>query len=354
MTDAPETKTVHLTDDRRMGGVTRFLEHLCALRTDDEVVFVKRNSLRARKYDATTIVSHLAISWRSLPMLIALRACNPSARLIHVEHSYCAGFEQHRVRKTARFHTLLRAVYALFDRVVAVSEGQAAWLQSIGVGPEKKLTAAPALIDLQPFLDVSDPEPSPKSRYGYVGRLDDQKGLDIALEAWTLIAPKNATLDIFGDGPKREALEASVKDFPNIRFHGKIDDPARAYESFDVALMPSRWEPYGLSCVEARAAGRSVVVADVDGLPEQMRSGGGMVVGTELASWLQVFSNAEGVLSLAKTAQRSRQSAINDQQAAQAAWTNLLGGSSDKDVRSADEPKSVLDAARALHFDHSH
>ncbi len=324
MTNAIETKTVHLTDDRRMGGVTRFLERLCEVRANDKVVFVKRHSLRARKYDATTIVSHLAISWRSLPMLIALRACNPSARLIHVEHNYCAGFEQHRVRKTARFHTLLRAVFALFDQVVAVSAGQANWLKAIGVVPEKKLSVASALIDLQPFLNIAAPSPSTQTRYGFVGRLDDQKGLDTVLDAWALVAPKNATLDIFGDGPKREALEAQVADIASVRFHGKVDDPARAYEAFDVAIMPSRWEPYGLSCVEARAAGRKVIVSDVDGLPEQVGSGGGMIVGTELAAWLQVFSRAAGDLLIFASAERTRQSAINDQQRALAVWTTLL------------------------------
>ena len=324
MTDAVETKTVHLTDDRRMGGVTRFLDRLCEVRPTDDVVFVKRHSLRARRYVATTIVSHLAISWRSLPMLIALRACNPSARLIHIEHSYCAGFEQHRVKKTARFHTLLRAVYALFDQVVTVSEGQAEWMQAIGVVPQRKLTVANPLIDLEPFLDIEAPKPSAKTRYGFVGRLDDQKGLDTVLEAWALVAPKNATLDIFGDGPKREALEALAGDLPSVRFHGKVDDPARAYEAFDIAIMPSRWEPYGLSCLEARAAGRTVIVSGADGLPEQVLNGGGMIVAAEVAAWLQILSTDAQALSIPKDAKKSRQTAIDDQKRAQLAWAEIL------------------------------
>ena len=327
MTNANQKKTIHLTDDRRMGGVTRFLDRLSQVRPDDEIVFVKRHSLRARKYAATTIVSHLAISWRSLPMLIALRACNPSARLIHVEHSYCRGFEQHRVRKTARFHTLLRAVYALFDQVVAVSEGQAAWLETIGVVPERKLTVATPLVDLAPFLAIEKPKPGAKTRYGFVGRLDDQKGLDSVLEAWALIAPKNATLDIIGDGPKREALEAQAADLPGVRFHGKTDDPAQAYEQFDVAILPSRWEPYGMSCLEARAAGRTVIVSDVDGLPEQVRNGGGMIVAAGVAAWIQTFSSNIDGLATAGTAERSRQIAIKDQRRAEVAWEELLGGS---------------------------
>jgi len=324
MTDKIETRTVHLVDDRRMGGVSRFLERLLELRPDDEIVHVPRKTLRARKYQATTIVSHLAVSWRSLPMLIALRACNPSARLVHVEHSYSGGFQQHRVPKTARFHTLLRTVYALFDQVAAVSDGQAGWMRTIDVVPAPKLLVAPPIVDLDPFLSLAAPTFEGPVRYGFVGRIDEQKGLDVALKAWAMIAPKNATLDIYGDGPTREALQASVAGISSVRFHGSTNDPAQAYESFDIAIMPSRWEPYGLSCLEARAAGRAVIVADVDGLPEQVARGGGLVVDASLPTWLQIFSRDVDKLSIFSTADGARRSALQDQARAVEAWQELL------------------------------
>ncbi len=324
MIDMNDSRTVHLVDDRRMGGVSRFLERLLELRPEDEIVYVPRKTLRARKYRATTIVSHLAISWRSLPMLIALRACNPSARLVHVEHSYSGGFQQHCVAKTPRFHTLLRTVYALFDQVAAVSDGQADWMRTIDVVQSPKLLVAPPIVDLDPFLSVPASAAEGPIRYGFVGRLDQQKGLDIALKAWAMISPVNATLDIYGDGPARDALQASVAGMSSVRFHGATSDPARAYESFDIAIMPSRWEPYGLSCLEARAAGRAVIVADVDGLPEQVSRGGGLVVDSSLPAWLQMFSRDVEKLSIFSTAAGARRSAIQDQARAVEAWQRLL------------------------------
>ncbi len=321
-------KVAHLVDDRRMGGVTRFLGCLAALRPCDEVFHVQRHSMRARKYSAATIVSHLAISWRSLPMLIALRACNPSARLIHVEHSYSAGFEEHRVPNKKRFHTLLRTVYALFDQVVCVSKGQAGWMHSIGVAPESKTVVATPLVDLAPFLAIAPAKPSKTIRYGFVGRLDEQKGLDVVIEAWKLIAPKNATLEIFGDGPKREALEAQAYDTSNVTFHGRTDDPAEAYEAIDVAILPSRWEPYGLSCVEARAAGRPVIVSDVDGLPEQVTQEGGMVVDRSLAPWVKLFAHPPEKTWDAVRAEQAKQNARDENAKAVSVWNALLDGES--------------------------
>ena len=326
MSNDQEMKIAHLVDDRRMGGVTRFLDCLSAMRPSDEVFHVQRHSLRARKYDAVTIVSHLAISWRSLPMLIALRACNPSARLVHVEHSYSRGFEEHRVSKPGRFHTLLRTVYALFDQVICVSEGQENWMHEIGIVPDRKTVVATPLVDLAPFLAIAPAAPSKTVRYGFVGRLDDQKGMDLAVEAWKLIAPANATLEIFGDGPRREVLEAQAADIPTIRFHGRVDNPALAYESIDVAILPSRWEPYGLSCLEARAAGRPVIVSDVDGLPEQVDEAGGLVVQRGLAPWLKIFAHAPENLWNAERSAQAKQRAVEENARSTAIWNAVLDG----------------------------
>ena len=163
----------------------------------------------------------------------------------------------------------------------------------------------------------------------------------MVLEAWALIAPKNATLDVFGDGPKREVLEMQAKDLPSIQFHGPIEDPARAYEVFDIAIMPSLWEPYGLSCIEARATGRPVIVSDVDGLPEQMRNGGGMVIANELPTWLHVFSADAQNLFLSVDAKKSKQTAIEDQKCALLAWTRILGPFLPEEMPSLTDTKSL-------------
>ena len=319
-------KTIHLIDDRRMGGVTRFLDRVSEMRPKDETLFVKRGSMRGHSHEAGTIVSHLAISWRSLPMMITLRACNPHARIIHVEHSYCAGFEAHRViaRKRDRFHTLLRSVYALFDEVVAVSNGQAAWMQGIGVVPDHKVRIAPPLVDLSPFLDISDARPGEALRYGFVGRLDAQKGLDLILDTWRESAPRAARFEIFGNGPMREELEAMVKGDPRIAFHGATSSPAAAYRLFDIAVMPSRWEPFGLSCLEARAAGRPTLVAPVDGLPEQVNGGGGWIVDGGPQAWGQVFAQDHDPTTFTLQSSAARRIATEQAAHSRARWASIL------------------------------
>ncbi len=319
-------KTVHLIDDRRMGGVTRFLDQVSTMRPSDTNVFVKRGTMRGHHHDAGTIVSHLAISWRTLPMLITLRACNPSARLVHVEHSYCAGFEENRVAayKHKRFHTLLRAVYALFDEVIAVSEGQGEWMRNIEVIPNRKVKIATPLVDLAPFLDIPAPTPSGALRYGFVGRLDEQKGLDAILKPWRDNAPTNARFEIFGNGPMREELEAIADGDPRITFHGVTDTPAEAYRTFDIALMPSRWEPFGLSCLEAQAAGRPAIVANVDGLPEQVADGGGLVLTGGPEVWAKFIASPMSFAKVGAESARGRRIAERNAINARARWAAIL------------------------------
>lgn len=61
---------------------------------------------------------------------------------------------------------------------------------------------------------------------------------------------------------------------PHIHFLGKIDDVPGFLSRCDAVVVPSRWEPWGNVCLEARAAARPVLVSDVDGLTEQAKNCG--------------------------------------------------------------------------------
>jgi glycosyltransferase involved in cell wall biosynthesis len=98
-----------------------------------------------------------------------------------------------------------------------------------------------------------------------VGRLAEQKGQDLLLDAWAevLDAVPEAQLVLVGDGPERAALEA--RDTPNVRFVG-AQDPTDFYAAADVVALPSRWEGGPLVPLEAMAMGRPVVAFAVQGV----------------------------------------------------------------------------------------
>jgi glycosyltransferase involved in cell wall biosynthesis len=115
-------------------------------------------------------------------------------------------------------------------------------------------------------------------RLGAYGRFAPQKGFDRLLAAMRLVGPNVATLHLAGFGPEAKTLEDLAAGLAHVRIDSAAADPKRFLAGVDAVIVPSRWEAYGLVAAEARAAGRPVLVADVDGLAEQARVSSGLIM----------------------------------------------------------------------------
>ncbi|WP_372578136.1 glycosyltransferase [Ruegeria hyattellae] len=233
---------------------------------------VKRGRVSLRRYDCDVIVSHLAISWQTLPALFAIRMANRVRRYVHVEHSYTEGFVHHNVPNLRRFHALLRLGFSMFDTVVAVSHAQCDWLKRARLCPERKLIVIRSCVDLTAFEILKPTRRTPKV-IGAIGRLDRQKGFDTLIQGFRAIPADDVALHIYGTGDELEALQTLANGDPRIQFKGFSQDPVQIYAEVDVVVVPSRWEAYGLVAVESLCAGRSVLCADVDGLKDHREFG---------------------------------------------------------------------------------
>jgi len=284
-----KTKVMHLIDDTTAGGVMRVLDHLTnskelAKDADHEVRCVPRGAIWGERTDADVIVSHLSISWRTLPSLIALRLRYPRKKLVHVEHSYTEAFVRNNVPQVSRFYRLLRTAFKRFDKVVAVSEAQGAWLKSEGLVSDEKLTVIRSYVDLKPFESV--PRRSGKtSVFGAIGRMDRQKGFDTLIKAFRMTTDPELQLLFFGTGEEESKLRELAKGDDRIVFMGFVASPTEAYELVDAVVMPSRWEAYGLVAIEAISSGRVVICSDVDGLQDHEVLGARLVKDHSAASW---------------------------------------------------------------------
>jgi glycosyltransferase involved in cell wall biosynthesis len=106
-----------------------------------------------------------------------------------------------------------------------------------------------------------------------VGRLCRQKGQDVLLRAWDLMAGQlpGARLVLVGDGPDADVLRASAP--PSVLFAGAVPDAAPWYLAADLVVLPSRWEGMAVAPLEAMASGRAVLLTDVDGARESVPPG---------------------------------------------------------------------------------
>ncbi|SNS51950.1 glycosyltransferase [Tropicimonas sediminicola] len=292
---SPKT-IVHLVDDTTAGGVMRMLDFIetnpeMARLGSHRVQVVARGRLAAPQLDEEIIVSHLSVSWRNLPMLVGLRARYADRTLIHVEHSYTGAFTGLKVRHRTRFFALLRTAYSLFDRVIAVSEGQGRWLAERGLVREEALAVIPSCVDLAPFLALPGRYGAPRI-IGAIGRFDEQKGFDTLIRAFRETADPDLRLRLIGEGADRAALEELASGDSRISFHGYSSTPAAEMAKLDMVAMPSRWEAYGLVALEARAAGRALLVAQVDGLQDHIEGGARAVAGGTVEAWREAIETA--------------------------------------------------------------
>ena len=273
-------RVVHLLDDFAMGGVTRaltlFENPAIAQIARSEIIPSDPRARIAPVLNADLVVDHMPFSWSRLAFLASLRVRNPAARIVHVEHSYTRGFERHMVSAKGRFRRMIRMSAKLVDEVVCVSNAQRDWfINTVGLAHSKAITIHPWTE--RPELDaIEPPAPStgrPLHLLAY-GRYAPVKNFESLVQAMRLFEPFQVRLTLFGGGPDHARLSGLASEMPHVEVHGPSSNPASYLRDCDAVIMPSKYEAFGLVATEARMAGRAIIVADVDGLPEQARHGG--------------------------------------------------------------------------------
>ena len=111
------------------------------------------------------------------------------------------------------------------------------------------------------------------------GRAMPYKGIEVLIEAARLLeAGRDSDLYVAwaGDGPALARLVAKAQEAGLRRFHflGRRNDVPSLLASATVAVVPSVWaEAFGLTVVEAMAAGAPLVASAIGGIPELIRPG---------------------------------------------------------------------------------
>jgi glycosyltransferase involved in cell wall biosynthesis len=113
---------------------------------------------------------------------------------------------------------------------------------------------------------------------GFVGRLDPAKGADILIEAGQVLININRRyrLVIVGEGRERPNLERLASQLflgDRIVFAGLCENPAQAMAAFDLAVVPSRQEAFGIAVVEFMRMRIPVIASAAGGLIELVRDG---------------------------------------------------------------------------------
>lgn len=100
-----------------------------------------------------------------------------------------------------------------------------------------------------------------------MGRLVEQKGFDILIEAFSRCAAKHSdwSLVILGEGPRRASLQTVAEDLgigERVHLVGQVREPATILKGADLFVLSSRYEGFPNALVEAMACQLPVVSTD--------------------------------------------------------------------------------------------
>jgi len=180
-----------------------------------------------------------------------------------------------------------RPTWRSVDRYIALTDAIAEHLVGYGIAVDR--------IVVKPN-SVPDPgEPaSPGDGFLFLGRLEEQKGVTLLLEAWRRHpAGSLGTLRIGGAGPLRSVVESAAASRTDVDFLGTLDGTGvrAAMRDASVLLAPSTWRDVLPTVVlEALASGRPVLGTRMGGIPYLVGDAGWVVEPTAdaLAAMLPV------------------------------------------------------------------
>lgn len=167
--------------------------------------------------------------------------------------------------------------YRRADAIVVQTESVALWFRSRlpRRSPRVVVIPNPVAPDVQ-IHGSADREGGGTYVLG-VGRLEDQKGFDLLIEAFARLSPAefHCELWIAGRGSRRQVLERQAVDLgiaDRVRFLGEVDDVTRLMRDARVFVLPSRFEGFPNALLEAMASGAPCVAADCPSGPKELLS----------------------------------------------------------------------------------
>ena len=217
-------------------------------------------------------------------VVAALSGAVPGARLVSTAHGYTGGGRKNRL-----YERLQAAAWRRFGAVIAVSEPLVKELHRRGLDPRRVRLIPNAWRGDARSVDRPEARrrlgiESDARVVGWVGRITQEKGPDVALDAFARLAAREgaeAQQHFVGEGrlrPELESRAAALGLAERVHWHGAVASAARLFPAFDVLLLSSHTEGTPMVLFEAMAASVPIVATSVGGVPDVLGPGGGWLV----------------------------------------------------------------------------
>lgn len=159
------------------------------------------------------------------------------------------------------------------DSVIVCSEYMTHEIRSgYGVEPRNLYVIANAVAPRPRVLRRAEMNPE-HIVIGFIGRLEWEKGVHHVIDAMESVQDPRVKLEIVGSGSQFNDLQNKVERKglgDRVSFFGHIEDEDRnaVVQSWNAAVIPSSYEPFGIVALELGQVGVPIIAAQVGGLCE--------------------------------------------------------------------------------------
>jgi 1,4-alpha-glucan branching enzyme len=168
--------------------------------------------------------------------------------------------------------------YRLADKIICDCEDtKRVLIERYGI-PVEKITVIQCAVDPGKFH--CETLPKKPNCVLYIGRIAKRKGVDFLIRSMPFVVRTipNAQLLVGGKGSYLEKMKSLVRQLDlerNVTFLGFVPDAQlnTLYNQAQCVVVPSIFEGFGITVIEALAAGTRVVGTDTDGIREILKSG---------------------------------------------------------------------------------
>lgn len=242
--------------------------------------------IRARRFDPLRdrITAQDAFPTGLVGYLLRSRFRIPLQIQVHIDFFNPAFFRESFLQRVQ--YVFNRLLLPRADAIRAVS-------REIGAYCEHRLGIDPRRIDILPvtpdFPAIAAHESAYSLRMRYpqfriivlvAGRLVPQKNVMMAVRAMRRLAASDPDIGlvIAGAGLQEATLKAAAVGTPTIVFEPWADDIYSHYKTADIFLLPSRYEGWGLTALEAMAARLPVIMTLAGCAKEIVRDGKNAII----------------------------------------------------------------------------
>jgi glycosyltransferase involved in cell wall biosynthesis len=221
-------------------------------------------------------------SFHALPSFMAYCATKNFKKLIFTPHYHPRASTRFRGVMHKLYDSLQSRLFRKADKVICVSDYERDLISKKFGVPRLKIANIPNGIDVERFMEL------PECRKDgfhilYVGRLEKYKRVQWILESLKDLIKKypdrKVSLTIVGKGNferdlKNIAGSLGLQEFVTFKHDLSNGEMLNEYSKCDVFVMPSEYEAFSISTLEALSCGRPVIVSNVGFLSEISRGNG--------------------------------------------------------------------------------